>query len=209
MDGPQPYLETLQAMEDRARRIGSDPAVPEAVWLLHHPPLYTRGTSAKDQDLLDPHRFPIYAAGRGGQFTYHGPGQRVVYVMLDLKRRTPDIRLFVATLEQWLGAALAQCGIDAQTRPGRVGLWVATKAGDKKIAAIGIRLQKWVSYHGVALNIHPDLDHFSGIVPCGVTDSGVTSLHDLGIPMAMEGMDPILQATFDRFFGPHGPMAFS
>jgi len=197
-------------MEARAAAI-ADGKAPERVWLLEHPPLYTAGTSARDADLIDA-RFPVFRTGRGGQFTYHGPGQRVVYVMLDLKRRRPDVRAYVAALEAWLIDALALLGVEGETREDRVGVWV--KRPDKpaglggapaedKIAALGVRVRRWVSFHGVALNVAPDLTHFSGIVPCGIAQSqyGVTSLADLGRPAAMAEVDVALRQAFERRFG--------
>ena len=174
---------------------------PETVWLLEHPPLYTAGTSARPADLLTP-RFPVYPAGRGGQYTYHGPGQRVAYVMLDLKQRKPDLRWYVAALEDWLIATLAVFGVCGERRAGRVGIWVATGDTEKKIAAIGVRIRQWVTFHGIALNVNPDLSHFQGIVPCGLSTFGVTSLADLGVTVRMADVDAALQATFPRFFQP-------
>jgi lipoyl(octanoyl) transferase len=200
------YAEAVAAMETRAAAIGAGEA-PELVWLLEHPPLYTSGTSAKPADLLDP-RFPLHATGRGGQITYHGPGQRVAYVMLDLKRRRPDVRAYVAGLEQWIIATLAHFNVKGERREDRVGVWV--KRPDKgpghedKIAAIGVRLKRWVSFHGIAINVEPDLSHFSAIVPCGISDPryGVTSLVDLGLPVTMEDLDIALRAAFEEVFGP-------
>lgn len=174
---------------------------PETVWLLEHPPLYTAGTSARPADLLTP-RFPVYPAGRGGQYTYHGPGQRVAYVMLDLKQRKPDLRWYVAALEDWLIATLAVFGVRGERRAGRVGIWVATGDTEKKIAAIGVRIRQWVTFHGIALNVNPDLSHFQGIVPCGLSMFGVTSLADLGVTVSKADVDAALQATFTRFFQP-------
>jgi lipoyl(octanoyl) transferase len=178
----------------------------ERVWLVEHPPLYTAGTSARPADLLDPHRFPVHPSGRGGQYTYHGPGQRVAYVMLDLQRRGPDLRAFVATLEEWLIRTVAAFGIEAERRSGRVGLWVRSPdrgpLAEDKIAAIGIRVRRWVSFHGVALNVAPDLTHYDGIVPCGVRDQGMTSLAALGMKASMEEVDDVLRREFERLFGP-------
>jgi lipoyl(octanoyl) transferase len=199
------YEEALAVMNERAAAIAEGRAG-ELVWLLEHPPLYTSGTSAKDGDLIDA-RFPVYDAGRGGQFTYHGPGQRVAYVMLDLKRRAPDVRRFVATLEEWLIRTLGRFNVRGERREDRIGVWVRRpERGDgheDKIAAIGIRLKRWVSLHGIALNVEPDLTHFSGIVPCGVADAryGVTSLVDLGIPVTMPEVDAALRASFEELFG--------
>ena len=208
LPGLSPYAETLAAMEARAAAIAAGTA-DEAVWLLEHPPLYTAGTSAKREDLTDPDRFPVYETGRGGQYTYHGPGQRVAYVMLDLNRRTPDVRCFVRAMENWVIAALAEFNVKGEIRQGRVGVWVprpdkprmadGTMAEDK-IAAIGVKLRKWVSFHGLSINVEPDLSHFSGIVPCGIRDHGVTSLVDLGLPVTLADVDAALMATFPRFF---------
>nr|Q07L16.1 RecName: Full=Octanoyltransferase; AltName: Full=Lipoate-protein ligase B; AltName: Full=Lipoyl/octanoyl transferase; AltName: Full=Octanoyl-[acyl-carrier-protein]-protein N-octanoyltransferase [Rhodopseudomonas palustris BisA53] len=205
-DSPVAYPEAVAAMEVRAAAIAAGEA-PELVWLLEHPPLYTSGTSAKPADLLDP-RFPMYPTGRGGQITYHGPGQRVAYVMLDLKRRRPDVRAYVAGLEQWIIATLEHFNVKGERREDRVGVWV--KRPDKgpghedKIAAIGVRLKRWVSFHGIAINVEPDLTHFSAIVPCGVSDPryGVTSLVDLGLPVTMQDVDVALRAAFEQVFGP-------
>ena len=199
------YERALAAMEARVAAI-ADGSAPELVWLLEHPPLYTAGTSARPEDLVEP-RFPVHAVGRGGQFTYHGPGQRVAYVMLDLKRRAPDVRRFVATLEEWLIRTLAGFNVRGERREDRIGVWVARPdrgAGhEDKIAAIGIRLRRWVSLHGIALNVDPDLSHFSGIVPCGVADTryGVTSLTDLGHPVTLPEVDMVLRQTFEGLFG--------
>ena len=204
--GLRPYEEALAFMEARVDAIAAGQAS-ECVLLLEHPPIYTAGTSAKAGDLVD-RRFPVYETGRGGQFTYHGPGQRVAYVMLDLKARRPDIRAFVSALEAWIIAALGAFNLTAFTDPARVGVWV--KRPDKgagfedKIAAIGIRLRKWVSFHGISLNIEPDLTHFSGIVPCGITEQkfGVTSLVDLGLPVTLADADLALKTAFEQVFGP-------
>lgn len=204
------YTEAVARMEALAAEIAAGRAG-ERVWLVEHPPLYTAGTSARPRDLIDPHRFPVFASGRGGQFTYHGPGQRVAYVMLDLKRRSQDVRAFVGALEDWVLASLADFNVRAGPRAGRVGVWVARpekpplpdgSPRDDKIAAIGVRIRRWVTFHGIAVNVDPDLDHFSGIVPCGVTGHGVTSLVDLGMPVAMEDLDAALRRHFGRFFGP-------
>jgi len=200
-----PYEAALATMEARAAAI-ADGVAPELVWLLEHPPLYTAGTSARPEELIAA-RFPVYTTGRGGQFTYHGPGQRVAYVMLDLKRRAPDIRRFVATLEEWIIQTLSAFNIAGERREDRIGVWVRRPeqaAGrEDKIAAIGIRLQRWISLHGMALNVEPDLSHFSGIVPCGVSDPryGVTSLVDLGHPVTMPEVDTILRREFEALFG--------
>jgi lipoyl(octanoyl) transferase len=204
-DGLVPYEDALAEMDRRVAGI-ADGTLPERIWLLEHPPLYTAGTSAKGADLLTPDRFPVHKTGRGGQYTYHGPGQRVVYVMLDLKRRTPDVRAFVATLEDWLISALWEHHVRGERREDRVGVWVRRpdKGADRedKIAAIGIRMRKWVSFHGMALNVDPELDHFAGIVPCGVTAHGVTSLVDLGLPVTLADVDLTLKRTFEEAFGP-------
>jgi lipoyl(octanoyl) transferase len=205
-DEPVAYEPALAAMDARVAAIAADSA-PELVWLLEHPALYTAGTSARDGELLDA-RFPVHRAGRGGQFTYHGPGQRVAYVMLDLNRRRPDVRAFVAALEEWLIRTLAHFNVRGERRTDRIGVWVRRPdKGDgceDKIAAIGIRLRRWVSLHGIALNVAPDLSHFSGIVPCGVSDQhyGVTSLADLGIHVSMPEVDMALRAEFEQVFGP-------
>jgi lipoyl(octanoyl) transferase len=205
-DSPVDYLEAVAAMEARAAAIASGEAG-ELVWLLEHPPLYTSGTSGKAGDLLDP-RFPLFATGRGGQVTYHGPGQRVAYVMLDLKRRRPDVRAYVAALEQWIIRTLAAFNVRGERREDRVGVWVRRPdkgAGfEDKIAAIGVRLKRWVSFHGIAINVEPDLNHFSAIVPCGVADPryGVTSLVDLGHPVSLADVDIALKQAFGEVFGP-------
>ncbi len=198
-------------MEQRAADI-RDGHAPELIWLLEHPPLYTAGTSAKPADLLAPDRFPVHQTGRGGQFTYHGPGQRVAYVMLDVKRRAGgDVRTFVAALEGWIIDALAAFNVKGEVRPGRVGVWVARpergENREEKIAAIGIRLKRWVSFHGVSLNVEPDLGHFDGIVPCGIREHGVTSLVDLGLPVTLADADIALRSAFERRFGPVVPVA--
>jgi lipoyl(octanoyl) transferase len=203
---PVAYPDAVAAMEARAAAIAEGRAG-ELVWLLEHPPLYTAGVSAKPADLLDPQRFPVFETGRGGQFTYHGPGQRVAYVMLDLTRRRKDVRAFVAALEAWVIAALAQFNVDGQVRPGRVGVWVERRPPgapprEDKIAAIGVKLRRWVSFHGVSLNVEPDLTHFSGIVPCGVVQHGVTSLVDLGLPVTLDEADSALRTAFVEVFGP-------
>jgi lipoyl(octanoyl) transferase len=204
-DGLTPYESALAVMEERAAAVAQGRA-PELVWLLEHPPLYTAGTSAKDGDLVDA-RFPVHETGRGGQFTYHGPGQRVVYLMLDLKQRRPDVRLFVATLEEWLIRTLHAFNVRGARREDRIGVWMARPdkgaGAEDKIAAIGIRLKRWVSLHGIALNVDPDLSHFSGIVPCGVADTryGVTSLVDLGHPVTMPEVDMVLRREFEGLFG--------
>jgi lipoyl(octanoyl) transferase len=198
------YAAAEAFMEARVAAIAAGEAG-EMVWLLEHPPLYTAGVSARDEDLLDAARFPVHRTGRGGQFTYHGPGQRVAYVMLDLNRRGRDVRNFVRGLEQWLIGGLGLFGVKADVRDGRVGVWVERKgagwAREDKIAAIGVKVRKWVSFHGVSLNIEPDLGHFGGIVPCGIQEHGVTSLVDLGVLATMDEADAALKASFTRLFG--------
>ena len=211
--GLVPYEVAVAEMERRVAAIlaGTED---EAIWLLEHPPLYTAGTSARIADLKDPDRFPVYPSKRGGQYTYHGPGQRVIYVMLDLNRRGQDIRAFVEALENWVIATLDRFNVKGEIRPGRVGVWVARpeKAPlpdgtprEDKIAAIGIRLRKWVSYHGISINVEPELAHFDGIVPCGITGHGVTSLVDLGLPVTMDDLDVALRMTFDAALPPPPP----
>ncbi|RZI99336.1 MAG: lipoyl(octanoyl) transferase LipB [Brevundimonas sp.] len=199
------YPSAVDAMEARAAAIAAGEAE-ELVWLLEHPPLYTAGVTARDGDLLDAARFPVHRTGRGGQFTYHGPGQRVAYVMLDLNARGRDVRAFVRGLEQWLIGALDRFGVPADVREGRVGVWVERKgpgwSREDKIAAIGVKVRKWVSFHGVSLNVEPDLDHFGGIVPCGISEHGVTSLVDLGVPATLDEADAALKASFKTVFGP-------
>ena len=208
LPGLAPYTETLAAMESRVAQIAAGTA-PEAVWLLEHPPLYTAGTSSNPADLLDP-RFAVHVAGRGGQYTYHGPGQRVAYVMLDVGARGRDVRQFVCALENWVIAALAEFGVRGERRTGRVGVWVVRPdrapnsdgtPHEAKIAAIGVKLRRWVSFHGVSINVEPDLSHFGGIVPCGIREYGVTSLVDLGLPVTMDDLDVALKAGFEKNFG--------
>ncbi len=198
------YETALEEMDERVRRIISGEA-PELVWLLEHPPLYTAGTSADDGDLVSPDRFPVYRTGRGGQHTYHGPGQRVAYVMLDLQRRQKDIRAFVSALEAWVINTLWHYHIRGERREDRVGVWVRRPdrgaTVEDKIAAIGIRVRKWVTLHGISFNVEPDLEHFSGIVPCGISEHGVTSLVDLGFPVTMAENDSVLRAEFEKIFG--------
>jgi len=207
-EGPVPYDEALALMEARVAAI-HDGSADEMIWLLEHPPLYTAGTSANPADLTDPGRFPVHTAGRGGQYTYHGPGQRVAYVMLDLNRRGRDVRAFVRHLEDWIIAALAEFNVRGEIRDGRVGVWVTRPdktpnpdgtPREDKIAAIGVKLRRWVSFHGISVNVEPDLTHFDGIVPCGIRDHGVTSLVDLGLPVEMGDLDAALRRTFDRIF---------
>ena len=206
--GLTPYEDALRFMESRVAGIIAGTA-DECIWLLEHPPLYTAGTSAKREDLVDPDRFPVYEARRGGEYTYHGPGQRVVYVMLDVAKRGHDVRRFVQDLEAWVIATLETFNIKGEIRKGRVGVWVERpekpcnadgSVAEDKIAAIGIRLRKWVSFHGISINVEPDLSHFAGIVPCGIRDHGVTSLVDLGLPVGMDDLDVALRATFNDIF---------
>ena len=203
--GLVPYEAAVAFMEARVAAIAAGEAS-EMVWLLEHPPLYTAGVSSKDDDLLDAGRFPVHRTGRGGQFTYHGPGQRVAYVMLDLNRRGRDVRAFVRGLERWIIGALDQFGVQAGVREGRVGVWVERKGAgwsrEDKIAAIGVKVRKWVSFHGISLNVEPDLDHFGGIVPCGIAEHGVTSLVDLGVLATMDEADAALRSAFEAVFGP-------
>jgi lipoyl(octanoyl) transferase len=204
--GPVDYPAAVAAMEAHAEAIADDRAG-ELVWLLEHPPLYTAGVSSQPGDLLQPGRFPVYETGRGGQYTYHGPGQRVAYVMLDLRTRGRDVHRFVQALEAWVIGALDRFNVKGELRDGRVGVWVERKAPgfpprEDKIAAVGVRLRRWVSFHGISLNVEPDLDHFSGIVPCGITAHGVTSLVDLGLPVTMDEADEALRASFREVFGP-------
>jgi lipoyl(octanoyl) transferase len=194
------YPQAVAFMEDRAAAIAEGRAR-ELVWLVEHPPIYTAGTSSNDRDLLDA-RFPVFKTGRGGQFTYHGPGQRVGYVMLDLKHRGSDVRGFVHDLEEWLIRTLAKFNVKGERREGRVGIWVARDGGrEDKIAAIGVRVRKWVTFHGVSFNVDPDLTHFTGIVPCGISEHGVTSLRDLGILASMADVDVAMKAAFKDVFG--------
>jgi lipoyl(octanoyl) transferase len=202
---PVGYAEAVEAMEARVEAIGAGEAS-ELVWLLEHPPLYTAGVSSKAGDLLDRDRFPVFRAGRGGQYTYHGPGQRVAYVMLDLRKRGRDVRAFVESLEAWIIGALADFNVEGQIRPGRVGVWVERRvsgapAREDKIAAIGVKIRRWVSFHGISLNVEPNLSHFDGIVPCGISEFGVTSLVDLGLPVTMDEADAALRTSFERIFG--------
>jgi lipoyl(octanoyl) transferase len=211
-DGLVPYERAVAEMEARAAAIAEGRAG-EAIWLLEHPALYTAGTSARPQDLRAPDRFPVHPTRRGGQYTYHGPGQRVVYVMLDVSRRGRDVRAFVHALEAWVIAALDRFNVVAHAAPDRVGVWVPRPEKpplpdgtprEDKIAAIGIRLRRWVSFHGIAINVEPDLSHFDGIVPCGIAGHGVTSLVDLGLPVTMADLDAALRATFDEALGAPG-----
>jgi len=206
--GAVPYADALREMEARVAAMAEGRA-DEAIWLLEHPPLYTAGTSARLDDLTDPNRFPVHEARRGGQYTYHGPGQRVAYVMLDLNRRGRDVRCFVRHLENWIIAALAEFNVKGEVRHGRVGVWVTRpdkpcspdgSPCEDKIAAIGVKIRRWISFHGISINVEPDLSHFDGIVPCGIRDHGVTSLVDLGLPVTMADLDAALKATFGRAF---------
>ncbi|MEW6256648.1 MAG: lipoyl(octanoyl) transferase LipB [Pseudomonadota bacterium] len=199
-DALVPYPEALARMEARVADIAAGRAA-EAVWLLEHPALYTAGTSAKPADLVDA-RFPVFETGRGGQFTYHGPGQRVAYVMLDLKRRRQDLRRYVSALEAWLIGTLSAFTVTGERREDRVGVWVRTPGGEEKIAAIGIRVRQWVTFHGISLNVDPDLSHFDGIVPCGVREHGVTSLTALGRLVSLPEADSVLRVAFEEVFGP-------
>lgn len=204
-DAPVPYLAAVEFMEKRIAAIRAGTA-PECVWFLEHPPLYTAGTSAKAADLLAPDRFPVFPTGRGGEYTYHGPGQRVAYVMLDLNRSTwsgggPDVRRFVHNLEDWLIRALARLGVTGERRDGRIGIWVDRNGAEDKIAALGIRVRHWITFHGIALNVDPELDHFSGIVPCGISGRGVTSLRALGRATTMAEADAALRGAFTDVFG--------
>ncbi len=210
------YAHAVAVMEERIQDI-RDGRQDELVWLLEHPPLYTAGTSAKESDLINGNRFPVYKTGRGGQYTYHGPGQRVAYVMLDLKKRTPDVKLFVKNLEQWIIDTLAEFGVKGEVRDGRVGVWVQESGSEKpgigvgtrrniksaaesKIAAVGIRIRRWVTYHGISINISPDLSHYSGIIPCGIRDYGITSLQGIGIETTMDKFDKQLIKSFHKIF---------
>jgi len=197
---PVDYERAVEEMEARVSAI-REAAAPELVWLLEHPPLYTGGTSARDEDLLDPRRLPVHRTGRGGRYTYHGPGQRIAYVMLDLNRRDRDVRCHVHRLEEWMIRTVAHFGVKGQRHDGRVGIWVARPGGgEEKIAAIGVRVRRWVTYHGVALNVDPELDQYRGIVPCGIADHGVTSLAQLGVAATMDEVDCTLRATFGEIF---------
>ena len=209
-DGLVDYEDAVSFMEQRAAMIRAETA-DELVWLVEHPPLYTAGTSANEADLIAPDRFAVYSSGRGGEYTYHGPGQRVAYVMLDLKRRRCDVRAFVSSLEAWIVSTLAGMNIRGERREDRVGVWVTRperppledgSPAEDKIAAVGIRLRRWVSFHGISINVEPELEHFSGIVPCGVKGHGVTSLVDLGLPVTMDDTDLALRNSFEAVFGP-------
>ena len=199
-EGLIPYPDAMARMDAHVDAIAKG-TEPERVWLLEHPPLYTAGTSAHEDDLVERERFPVFKTGRGGQYTYHGPGQRVAYVMLDLKRRGGDVRAFVAALEQWVIDTLDQFNVKGERREDRVGVWVRRGPREDKIAAIGIRVRHWVTFHGISINVEPDLTHFSGIVPCGIREHGVTSLVDLGLPVTMADLDVALKKTFAPIFG--------
>lgn len=206
-DGLTDYASAVARMEARAEAIAAGQAE-ELIWLVEHPPLYTAGTSAKPADLVQPDRFPVYPVGRGGQYTYHGPGQRVIYTMLDVKARGGDVRCFVRDLERWVIDTLAEFNVRGEIRDGRVGVWVERpdrpgpdgRPTEDKIAAIGIKLRRWVSFHGISINVEPDLSHFDGIIPCGIREHGVTSLVDLGLPVTMADLDAALMSTFERAF---------
>ena len=200
-DSLVPYKSSVEAMEQRVAAIRTGVAR-ELVWLLEHPEIYTRGTSANEDELLRKPQFPVFETGRGGRYTYHGPGQRVIYVMLDLRRRGSDIRAYVKDLEQWLIDSLADFGLNAERRLGRVGIWIPRDDGcEAKIGAIGVRVRRWISFHGVSLNVEPNLDHYSDIVPCGVLDHGVTSIADLGLKIKMSDVDFVLRQNFEKNFG--------
>ena len=203
-DAPVAYEPAVAAMEERVALI-RDGKANELVWLLEHPPLYTAGTSARDEDLVEPALFPVFRTGRGGQFTYHGPGQRVGYVMLDLQRRGLDLRSYVCALEEWMIRTLAAFNIKGERRPGRVGIWIDEGGSENKIAAIGVRVRRWVSYHGVSLNLDPDLSHYRGIVPCGIRGHGVTSLAAQGLTVSTPELDLVLKASFAEAFGKARP----
>ena len=205
------YPDALKAMDERVDLIQKGNAK-ELVWLLEHPPLYSAGTSAKPEDLLTPNRFPVFKTGRGGQYTYHGPGQRVAYIMLDLNRRRRDIRAFVSSLETWIINTLAKFNIRGERRSDRIGIWVRrtdlnNSEREDKIGAIGIRIKRWVTLHGISINVSPNLEHFGGIIPCGIGDYGVTSFEDIGQPLQVYDLDVELRTEFDQLFGEHGEMA--
>jgi lipoyl(octanoyl) transferase len=198
--GLAPYPDALEAMEERVSAIHAGSAS-ELIWLLEHPPLITSGTSAKAEDLIDPERFPVFDAGRGGQYTYHGPGQRIAYVMLDLRKRGQDLRRYITKLEEWIIRTLAAFDIEGERREGRVGIWVVREDGrEDKIAAIGVRVRRWITYHGLSINLAPDLDHFQTIVPCGISQHGVTSLKELGRDVTMAKLDEVMREGFDDVF---------
>lgn len=199
--GLTPYVEAERIMHERVASIAGGENR-ELVWLLEHPPIYTKGTSAQASELIQPDRFPVHATGRGGRYTYHGPGQRIAYVMLNLRTRSNDVRAFVSNLETWLISTLATLGVAGERREDKVGVWVNHQGFDLKIAAMGIRISRGVTFHGISLNVDPDLSHFDGIVPCGVTDGGVTSLKSLGVRASMQEVDAVLKHEFERLFGP-------
>lgn len=201
-EGLIPYPQAMAKMDAHVQAI-AEGREPERVWLLEHPPLYTAGTSAHAEDLVAPERFPVFKTGRGGQYTYHGPGQRVAYTMLNLRQRSGDVRAFVTALEQWIIDTLDAFNVKGERREDRVGVWVRRGSREDKIAAIGIRVRHWVSFHGISLNVEPDLGHFDGIVPCGIREHGVTSLVDLGLPVTMTDVDIALKKAFERNFGGH------
>jgi lipoyl(octanoyl) transferase len=203
---PVPYPDALAEMDGRVEAVLAGRA-PELVWLLEHPPLYTAGTSAAPDELLGRYSFPVYKVGRGGRYTYHGPGQRVVYLVLDLKRRKPDVRDFVWRLEEWIIRSLARVDVTAERRSGRIGVWVATGHDEAKIAAVGVRVRRWVSSHGIAINVAPELAHFGGIVPCGISDHGVTSVAALGRTASMERLDEALALEFDPLLAPEAMLS--
>src|SRR5271155_4033767 len=197
---PVDYAAAVEEMEERVAAIRAGTAG-ELIWLLEHPPLYTAGTSARDEELIEPQRLPVHRAGRGGRYTYHGPGQRIAYVMLDLRKRGQDVRCYVHQLEEWIIRTLARFEVRGERRDGRVGIWVVRPSGnEEKIAAIGVRVRQWVTYHGLALNVDPELEHYRGIVPCGIAEHGVTSLAELGIAATMEDIDTALRCTFAEVF---------
>lgn len=200
-DRPVDYPTAVAAMEQRVAAIHASTAA-EQVWLVEHPPLYTKGTSARPDEIAGAPRFPVFETGRGGRYTYHGPGQRVAYLMLDLRRRGRDVRAFVCAIENWLIDSLAELGVRAERRSGRVGVWVRREDGSEaKIAAVGLRLRRWISFHGASINVEPDLGHYDDIVPCGVREHGVTSLVDLGLPVTMSDVDVVLRRQFEQAFG--------
>jgi lipoyl(octanoyl) transferase len=206
--GLVPYDDAHAFMEERVTALASDTQANECIWFLEHPPLYTAGTSADEDDLLAPDRFPVYQTGRGGQYTYHGPGQRVAYVMIDLSKRSFDVKKYVSSLEQWIIDSLAALGITGERRDGRVGIWVERDMGngiirEDKIAAIGVRISRRVTFHGIAINVNPNLEHFNGIIPCGINAHGVTSCHDLGVDISMEELDAALQKNLPDFIACH------
>ena len=193
---PISYPDAINLMEDRIAKIYNNQAT-EMVWFLEHPPIYTGGTSSIESDLINPFKLPVYKTGRGGQYTYHGPGQRVVYLMLDLRKRGEDLRKYVANLEDWIIASLAEIGLYSEKKQGKIGIWTKKET---KVAAIGIRVRKWITYHGIAINVNPNLEHYNGIIPCGIREFGVTSLHELGYDVSYKKLDNILKSKFNDFF---------